>query len=74
MAWELHLARYPPLEHIIARIWLSLHGKDADLTDMGFWLESPQDRKDREAAEEKARRRREARETALAYREQQKAC
>ena len=69
--WQIHLARYPPAEHILAALWLTvsraLGNEKATAADMGYWLEAPETRRERQAAEEKAKRRALAQATRAAY-------
>ena len=58
--WRRHIVRYPPLEHILTAIWLMLantganEGEAVDHTLMGYWLESPDQLKERLEAEREA--------------------
>ena len=72
-AWELHLIRYPPIEHILSKIWLMLKGEKADVEEVGYWLESPQGRAAREEEEKSERRKAEARATKEAYQSSEEA-
>ncbi|WP_425154848.1 hypothetical protein [Candidatus Palauibacter sp.] len=69
--WAHHMARYPPVETILAAIWFTvargLGNRDADLSDMGYWLESPDQRKRRRADEARAARAAKVRATDAAY-------
>ena len=53
--WQLHIARYPPPEFLLATILTALLPKSDKIFDLtGHWLESPAAREIRKAAEEEA--------------------
>ena len=70
--WQQHLVRYPPLEYILSRLWLTVSralGNDkARPEDMGYWIESPKMRQQRMEEKEQAQLRAEAQQVAQAYR------
>ena len=71
--WRYHLSRYPPMEFILAALWLTVSralGNDkAKPEDMGYWLETPAMRKQRQADELHTKRAAQARRTRAAYRQ-----
>ena len=70
--WRIHRMRYPPVEHILAALWLTvaraLGNSEATAEDMGYWLETAEQRRARHAREARARRVSLAQLTADAYR------
>ena len=70
--WEQHFVRYPPVETILALLWLTVSravGNDkASAADVGYWLESPEQRAEREEREARTKRATQVRRTAEAYR------
>ena len=73
MGWRYHLSRYPPVEFILAALWLTVSralGNDkAKAEDMGYWLETPAMRAKRQAHEAKQKQAARARMTRAAYRQ-----
>ena len=57
-SWR-HLVRYPPAEQILASLGFTvakaLGAKDVELSHYGYWLESPEMRREREQREEDMR-------------------
>ena len=54
--WCRHFKRYPPAEYILAALWLAvspLCGLKPDPGAMGWWLETPAQRRAREAERER---------------------
>ena len=70
--WQHHLVCYPPTEVILAALWLAVSralGNDkATPADMGRWLESPEQRREREEKEARAKRVARVQATAQAFR------
>ena len=69
--WRAHFRRFPHAETLIGMLWLSvmrgLGNTSATSSDVGYWIEPPEQRRQREEDEAKQKRRNRAAITEAAY-------